>query len=373
MKAGFVYSPEFGRFFIREDHPWYTTRSDVCFNLCQRYALLEQDGISVVAPRVATRAELEVFHTPDYLNLLLKANQNVFEEEMLASGIGITECPVFKGVYDYNALLAGASLTAADLILSEQADVIFSPTGGMHHAGPDFAAGFCYVNDAVLSIKRFLKRGLRVLYVDLDAHHGDQVQAAFYDSDQVFCLSFHESPRTLFPFETGYETELGREKGEGYNVNVPLPSGTSDEVFSWAFKEVYPPIVERFRPDVVIGIFGMDVVYSDPMSDLLLTNNATTEAVEMVARSADKLLAFGCGGYVLDNLARGWTLAWAAMTGQEISNDQSLTLGGVFLGDQEVSLLDAPHVVPEKTLGETRAEIERVVTFLKKECPFLSE
>jgi acetoin utilization protein AcuC len=199
------------------------------------------------------------------------------------------------------------------------------------------------------------------LYVDIDAHHGDQVQAAFYDSDQVFCLSFHESPNSLFPYETGFETEVGRGKGKGYNVNVPLPAGTGDEVFSWAFRELYPPIVKNFCPDVVIGVFGMDTIYSDPMTNLLLTNNAVIDAVEIVSRSAPRQLAFGCGGYVLDNLARGWTLAWAAMTRQEINNDQSLTVGGVFLGERDVSLRDGPHFVAEKTLAE------------KKEIPFVSD
>lgn len=372
MKSAFMYSPRFGRFFIRDGHPWHTTRSDVCYKLCRRYFLLDRDWISVIEPKAAAREDLGVFHTPAYLDLLQRANENVFEETMLASGLGTAECPVFEGVYDYNALIAGASLAGADLILSGQADVVFSPSGGMHHAGPDFAAGFCYVNDAVLAMKRLLGEGLRLLYVDIDAHHGDQIQAAFYDTDQVFCLSFHETPDTLFPFRTGFETELGRGKGRGYNVNVPLAPGTGDEVFSWAFREVYPPIVRGFAPDVVIGVFGMDMLFSDPMADLLLTNNALVEAVAIISRASPKLLAFGCGGYVLDNVARGWTLAWAAMTGQEIADDRSLTLGGVFLGDSDVSLWDGPHIVAEKTLAETRAEAERVVTYLRRKIRFLS-
>ncbi len=371
MKSCFIYSPQFGRFFIRDGHPWHTARSDVCYELCRRYSLLDPDRTRVIEPKAASREELEVFHTPAYLDLLQRANKNVFEDYMLASGVGTAECPVFEGVFDYNALIAGASLAGADLILTGEADVVFSPTGGMHHAGPDFAAGFCYVNDAVLAIKKILRKGLRLLYVDIDVHHGDQVQAAFYETDQVFCLSFHETPDTLFPFRTGFETELGQGKGLGYNANVPLPAGTGDEVFSSAFKEIFPPIARRFDPDVVIGVFGMDMLFSDPMANLLLTNNALVEAVGIISRASPKLLAFGCGGYVLDNIARGWTLAWAAMTGQEIADDQSLTLGGVFLGDRDVSLRDGPHMVAEKTLAETRAEAERVVAYLKRKIQFL--
>ncbi|MBW2125658.1 MAG: hypothetical protein JRH08_08170, partial [Deltaproteobacteria bacterium] len=119
-------------------------------------------------------------------------------------------------------------------------------TGGFHHAGKDFASGFCYINDIVLAITRLLKSYDRVLYIDIDAHHGDQVQEAFYDSNRVMTLSFHESGNTLFPFKTGFEKEMGKGKGKGYCINVPMPAGTGDDQFLWAFQEVFQPLIEAF-------------------------------------------------------------------------------------------------------------------------------
>jgi acetoin utilization protein AcuC len=366
MEAAFIYSPAFGQYFIKENHPWVTKRSDVCLEMCRRYGLLDPPRAAVYEPVEATRQELLVFHTPAYLDLMLKADQGIFEESMLASGLGSTDCPVFKGVYHYNALMCGASLLGADLILDGRADVVFSPSGGMHHAGPDFAAGFCYLNDPVLAIERLKKKGLRILYVDIDAHHGDQVQAAFYEDDQVLFISFHEHPRTLFPFTDGFETQLGRGRGLGYNVNVPLTAGTGDDVFLWAFREIYPPLAAWFKADVVVGVFGTDMLFSDPNTNMMLTNNGLTEAVRIISAGAPRLLSFGCGGYEMDGAGRAWTLAWSAMTGQKPDEDALLTLGGQFLLGGDGALRDAPRTMAEPTLVETRAEAEGVVAYLKR-------
>jgi len=366
MRAGFIYSPAFGRYVIKENHPWITTRSDVCFEMCRRYGLLDEDKATVYEPAEASREELLVFHTPEYLDLMLEADSGKFEERMLASGLGSTECPVFPGVYHYNALMCGASLLGADLLLDGRADRVFSTSGGMHHAGPDFAAGFCYLNDPVLAIERLRKQVGRILYVDIDAHHGDQVQAAYYEDDRVLCISFHEHPRTLFPFTDGFETQLGRGRGLGYNVNVPLLAGTGDEVFLWLFNEIYPPLAERFRPEAVVGVFGADMLFSDPMTHLMLTNNAFTKAVGIIAAKAPRLLAFGCGGYEMDGSGRAWTRAWAAMTDQTPNEDASLTIGGQFLSGADLALADGPHTVAEPILVETRAEAERVAAYLQQ-------
>lgn len=367
MKATFIYSQKFGQFPVPDGHPWNVARSDVCYRLCLRFGLMNHNGITLREPGLANRQELSRFHAPKYLDFLTMANDGYFHEDMLHSGLGTAECPIFKGVYEYGALMAGAGRQGAELVLRGEADVVFSPSGGMHHAGPDFAAGFCYLNDLVIAINRLLDAGLKVFYVDIDAHHGDQVQAAYYGDDRVLFLSFHEDPRTLFPFHTGFETELGEGRGRGFNVNVPLLAGTSDQVFMWAFHQVFPPLISRFEPDVVVGVFGMDTVFSDPLTHLQLTNNGVAEAVGLIASLAPRLLAFGSGGYVLDNVARGWTRVWGIITGQEPLEDVGLTLGGVFIGNDDVSLRDAAHYVPDKTFAAARAEAERVVSYLKKE------
>jgi acetoin utilization protein AcuC len=366
MHSAFIYSEKLAEVKAPKGYPWLFDRSESTYQLCKKLHLLDYDWMSICIPKPANSEEVLNFHSKKYINLLKKANKGIFEEEWLRYGLGTTECPVFKGVYDYHALAAGATLQGAELIDEGKADVVFSPTGGFHHAGKDFAAGFCYINDIVLAIKKWLRQRKRVFYIDIDAHHGDQVQEAFYSTSKVMTVSFHESGHTLFPFKTGFENEIGRGYGKGYTINVPLPENTSDEEFLWAFDNIFLPVAQAFQPDVVMAVLGADVLYSDPFSNLQLTNDAISKALQAILQVSPKLLVLGSGGYVREDIARTWALAWAIMNDLGPREEDLSAFGGMFWGDGLSSLKDRPHFVPDNIKEKTQTEIRRVVRSIEK-------
>jgi acetoin utilization protein AcuC len=361
VRSSFIYSKKFSEFEAYKGYPWLFERSEITYQLCQKLHLFDRDSIEIHTPEPASTNDLLRFHTKDYVTLLKKANQGTADEQWLRYGLGTTECPVYKGVYDYNALAAGATLLGARLIDKRKADLVFSPTGGFHHAGKDFASGFCYVNDIVLAILGWLRRGKRVLYIDIDAHHGDQVQEAFFNTSKVMTVSFHQSGHTLFPFTTGFENEIGRGRGKGYSINVPLPENTSDEQFLWAFAKIFLPVAKAFRPDVTVAVIGADVLFSDPFSSLQLTNNSVSKALQDIVQVSPKVLVLGGGGYVIEEIARTWTLAWAVMNHLEPHEDETVAFGGVFWGDGLPSLSDRPHFLPDDIKKKAQTEIRKVV------------
>jgi acetoin utilization protein AcuC len=236
-------------------------------------------------------------------------------------------------MHDYPVLATGATLAGAQAILSGDARVAFNPSGGFHHAGPDRASGFCYINDVVVACMVLAETGRRVAFVDLDVHHCDGVQAAFYRRRDVLTLSLHESGATLFP-GTGFEEEIGEGPGRGYAVNVPLPVGTDDQAYLRAFREIGLPVLHACEPDVIVLELGMDGLMGDPLAHLHLTNNAYADAVGWVLHLGKPVLAVGGGGYNVENTARGWALMWSVLCGDS-SADMAIGLGGVLLESAE--------------------------------------
>ena len=364
MKSAFIYSDEFSKFKVGKEYPWLTERSDITYNKCKVLKLFDHDWIKVVQPKPASIKDLYLYHTKEYIDLLKKADKGVFDESMLRYGLGTLECPVTKGVFKYHNLAAGATIAGVNLLVRDGKDIVFSPTGGFHHAGPDFASGFCYINDINIAINKLLKKGKRILYVDIDAHHADMVQETFYSNPDVMKISFHESGKTLFPWKTGFENEIGSGKGKGYNINFPLPENTGDEEFLWGFERVFSPVASAFRADITFAIIGVDIISSDPLAHLQLTNNAFIKAVKIIKKASPKLLALGCGGYLPDNIERSWTLAWAAMNDLEAKEEDAVTFGGMFWGDGISSLLDRPLFLPDNIRKKTKKEIKRVYKYI---------
>jgi len=366
VRSAFIHSQQFARFKAYPGYPWQFERSEVTYRLCKKLQLFDHDWTGIYSPKPASTADILSFHTKEYVTILKKANKGVFEEKWLKYGLGTTECPVYKGVYDYHALAAGSTLVGAELISRDKADIVFSPTGGFHHAGKDFASGFCYINDVVIAIRKWLRRRKRVLLIDMDAHHSDQVQEAFYRTSRVMCVSFHESGKTLFPFKTGFEDEIGKGRGKGYTINVPLPENTSDQEFLWAFGEIFLPVAQGFKPDIVVAALGADVLFSDPFSHLQLTNISVSRALEIIVQVSPKLLTLGCGGYVLKDIARTWTLAWAVMNGLGPKEEDAALFGGMFWGDSLSSLKDRPHYVSDNIREKVRSNLHSVVRTIQK-------
>ena len=365
-KAVFIYSAEFERYRYPPEHPFNTIRARKTREIVNSMGLLSGPGIGEVAPKPAERVVLKKFHSARYLHALKTAAEGKWDSNALNMGIGTSDCPVFEGLYDYAALVAGGTITAAKLILSGDADAAFNPSGGFHHAGPERASGFCYINDVALGCIVLAEAGKKVLYLDVDVHHGDGVAYAFYERSDVMTISFHQNPRTLFP-GTGFEDEIGTGKGKGYCVNVPLPIGTYDQVYMKAFEALAPPLIEAFNPDVIVFELGADALAGDPLAHLYLTNNVYADIIDSLLGFNKPILATGGGGYNVENTARAWALAWSILAGADSGQDMNLGVGGVMLGgtDWQGGLRDRTLAVSSQQQNAVIPAIEATIKAVK--------
>ncbi len=333
-KLAFVYSPEIETLNYPQDCPFKTERSTLTRARLKSFGLLGDENRFESLARRATLAELGRFHSAQYLEELQRAAAGDLTIDGFQMGFGGPDTPVFQAMFDYGAWACGAALAAADVLIDGKADVAFNLLGGFHHAMAERAAGFCFLNDVVLACMRLAECGKRVLYLDVDAHHGDGVQSAFYDRDDVMAISLHESGNTLFPWG-GFENEIGGGRGRGYNINVPLPAETYDEAYLRAFDQVVIPMMEVFQPEALVLELGMDVLAGDPLTHLRMTNNVVVEIVERVMRVNCPVLVAGGGGYHVENTVRGWALAWRTFCGEDEDADFALGMGGVMLASSE--------------------------------------
>ena len=332
--AVFIYSDELEKYQYPPEHPFNTIRATRTLEIIKSMGLLSGPDRRMIEPRPADRLVLKKFHTARYLHALKTAAKGGWDTEALSMGIGTQDCPVFRGLYEYAALATGATLDGADMLISGQADVAFNPSGGYHHAGPEKAAGFCYINDVALACMILAEKGKRVLYLDIDVHHGDGVAYAFYDRCDVMTISLHQNPKTLFP-GTGFENEIGTGPGKGYCVNVPLPVGTYDQAYMKAFKAIVPPLAGAYNPDVIVFELGADALAGDPLANLQLTNNIYAEVITQLLSYNKPILATGGGGYHIGNTVRAWALAWSIFCGADTGEDMDLAVGGVLLESTE--------------------------------------
>jgi acetoin utilization protein AcuC len=367
VRTAFLYTDKFSLFDYGSSHPLKPFRLKLTYDLIRACGLLAPRDPRQVEPPVASIDDLLTFHTQEYINTLMASNSGKPAPGAEAYGLGEGDNPVFPGLFDWSCLIAGASLKAAELVDSGEVDIAFNISGGLHHAMADYASGFCYVNDPVLAIKFLVNRGKRVAYIDIDAHHGDGVQAAFYDTDRVLTISLHETGEALFP-GSGFEQETGAEAGKGYSVNVPLPPETDDELFVHAFTEVVPPQVDAFRPDIIVSQLGVDTFRSDPLAHLNITTNGFCRVVTMIKTMAPKWIALGGGGYDLANVARAWTLAWAIMNDAEapIEIPDSFFQQFPDAGFESRKLQDEPFVMEGREKVEMGREIDRVIEYTKE-------
>ncbi|MFW6155583.1 MAG: acetoin utilization protein AcuC [Planctomycetota bacterium] len=355
-RAVFMWDERFDRNAYPDVVPFRTDRAAMARRTLMSMGMLSPADEAPVCP--ATREQIERFHDGHYLDVMLAAERGDMGVEGLRMGFGTGDCPVFRGMYAHGALAAGATLGAAEWILSGEATVAFNPHGGFHHAGPDYAAGFCYINDVVLGLLALAEAGRRVLFLDIDVHHSDGVQDAFYQRDDVCVISMHETGRRLFP-GTGFAHETGVQAGEGYSVNVPLPPGTYDDAYLRAYRAVAVPVIDHYDPDVIVVEVGMDGLVSDPLAELALTNNAHAAILADLLARRKPILATGGGGYHPENSARGWALAWGVLSGQDVDADAALGLGGVMLSstDWQGGLRDRVH----EPLPDQREAVDRHV------------
>ncbi len=366
-RSAFIHSAELEKYSYPADCPFNTSRAAKVRDLVASMGMLGGKDTPVVEPTAASRIVAKKFHTAQYLHVLKKASAGQWDYEALMMGIGTVDCPVFAGMYEYAMLAAGASIKGAQLILDDQADVAFNPSGGYHHAMPSRSAGFCYVNDVALACMVPAEAGKRVLYLDVDVHCGDGVALAFEDRSDVMTISLHQNPKTLFP-GTGFEKEIGEGEGRGYCVNVPLPVGMFDEAYQWAFGEIVPPLIGVFEPDVIVLELGADTLAGDPLANMNLTNNTYAVIIERLLGFGKPILMTGGGGYSVENTVRAWALAWSVLSGQDRQDDMNLGLGGVMLEstDWQGGLRDRVLAVTEQQRASVEPSVHAVVDFIKK-------
>jgi acetoin utilization protein AcuC len=367
MKTAFIYTDAYLDYDYGPTHPLQVTRLKLTYDLLKSYGLLDLPSVQSIPTIKAEEEDLAAFHSEEYLNMLRQADEGHVSGNAYSYGLGPGDNPIFRGLYNWSLLVTGATLQAVDFVAEGKGEIAFNIAGGLHHAMRARASGFCYINDPVIGIMRLLRLGKRVAYIDIDAHHGDGVQKAFYETNRVLTISLHETGYTLFP-GTGFEHEVGKGEGEGYSVNLPFPPGADDEVYSWAFEEVVPGLVQAFKPDVVVTQLGVDTFYNDPLTNLHLSLSGYERVLRRIKDLAPRWVALGGGGYNISNVARAWTLAWAVMNGVALNEElpESFLKEAVKIGFKTGEFGGPLRPPPHSQNEETRAEMERVVRYIKE-------
>jgi len=300
-------------------HPLTPVRVALTIALANDLGVLApSDNVSVAAPEPASDAELGLVHSQPYLDAVRRASPDP------RFGLGTPDNPVFSGMHAASALIAGGTLAAARAVWDGSALHAGNVAGGLHHAMRSSASGFCVYNDPAIAIAWLLEAGAtRVAYVDVDVHHGDGVQARFYDDPRVLTISLHEHPATLFP-GTGLAAESGSGAGRGFAVNVALPAGTGDAGWLRAFDAIVPPLLREFRPEVLVSQHGCDTHRLDPLAHLELSVDAQRRVCLMVHELAHETaggrwLCTGGGGYQrVQVVPRTWTHLLAVAAGKPL-------------------------------------------------------
>ncbi|PPQ73787.1 hypothetical protein CVT24_007533, partial [Panaeolus cyanescens] len=297
-KVAYYYDTEVGAYTYGLGHPMKPHRIRVTHDLVSAYGMLDK---------------MHVLVTPETAEKLTYSGTRFLVGE---------DNPAFEGVFEFCSISAGGSIGAAQRLACGAADIAINWAGGLHHAKKREASGFCYINDIVLGILELLRTYPRVLYIDIDCHHGDGVEEAFYTTDRVMTASFHKFGE-YFP-GTGTQEDRGRGKGKGYAVNVPLKDGITDESFKSVFEPIMAKILEVFRPSAVVLQCGADSLAGDKLGCFNLTMHGHASCVQFLRKYNAPLILLGGGGYTVKNVARTWTYETACALGIENDIDPNL-------------------------------------------------
>lgn len=356
-RVAYFYDPEVGNYHYGPGHPMKPHRLSVTHSLVLNYNL--HHAMSVYRPSPASSQDISKWHDEDYIKFLQKVsplNAPNFNKHLNRFNVG-NDCPIFDGMFEFCARYTGASLEAARRLGAGEHEVAINWSGGLHHAKRSEASGFCFVNDIVLAINELLKTFARVLYIDIDIHHGDGVQEAFYLTDRVMTLSFHKYGQNFFP-GTGDLFEIGSGPGKFYSVNVPLREGIDDENYQYIFLPVLRSVMTHYQPSVIVLQSGADSLAGDRLGSFSLSLRGHGRCVEAVRDLGLPLLVLGGGGYTVRNVARAWTHETAVLTRSELSPT---------VPDNEYLEYFAPHfdLLPELpsnfSNGNTREYLDSLV------------
>ena len=318
-KIVYVFNEEFLKYDFGPAHPLRPERQLLTYKLLEALKFFEIDRIRLEKPEMATMEDLRLFHTSEYIERVKRLSE-------LGYGLlDLGDTPAFKGMFEASAIRVGATLTAIRLVMNGICDHAFNFSGGLHHARSNQGAGFCVFNDIAVGIK-YLKRNYpsieRIAVVDVDAHHGDGTQYAFYDDPSVLTISLHEDGRFLYP-GTGFVSEIGTGTAVGTSLNVPLPPGTFNDAYLLAFNEIVPTALKTFMPDIIIQQFGVDTHFSDPLTDFMLTNHVYAKIAGTMHKIVHEIcdgryVILGGGGYNPEATARSWAIVFSKIAGVDL-------------------------------------------------------
>ncbi|KAI0397437.1 hypothetical protein F5Y17DRAFT_415512 [Xylariaceae sp. FL0594] len=303
-KVAYFYDSDIGNFAYVAGHPMKPHRIRLAHSLIMNYGVYKKMEIYRAKP--ATRLEMTQFHTDEYIDFLQKVspeNMDNFQREQTKFNVG-DDCPVFDGLFEFCGISAGGSMEGAARLNRQKCDMAVNWAGGLHHAKKSEASGFCYVNDIVLGILELLRFNKRVLYIDIDVHHGDGVEEAFYTTDRVMTVSFHKYGE-YFP-GTGELRDIGIGTGKYYAVNFPLRDGIDDESYKSVFEPVIASVMEYYNPDAVVLQCGGDSLSGDRLGCFNLSMEGHANCVKYVKSFNRPTLVVGGGGYTMRNVARTW-------------------------------------------------------------------
>ncbi len=319
-KLVYPYTDELRNYEFKPEHPLKPDRLRLTYSLSEILGLL--DKVRVIEPTIATREDLELFHTPEFIDAVIKCGEELCVD--YRHGLGTPDNPVFPNIYEAAARYVGATLDAMTEI-QKGASNAFVISGGLHHAQRTAASGFCIFNDIALAIMKLQKKkNCKVMYIDIDAHHGDGVQNAFYRSKDVLTFSVHQNGKNFFP-GTGFVYEMGGGDAIGYSVNVPVSAGASSEELIDIINELAIPLMESYNPDLLVTQLGVDGHFLDPLAHLAYSSHGYETVIKKFRDLSSDIcdlgwLAVGGGGYHPINVARLWTLFLAIMLDEKIPN-----------------------------------------------------
>lgn len=323
--VSYHFNPEMEQHHFGQTHPMKPWRLTLTKSLVTSYGM--NFAMDNYMARAATFEELTSFHSSDYVDFLATVAPQPLPLDVdnltpdLKFNLGGSDCPLFEGLYNYCSMSAGASLDAARKITSKQSDIAIAWGGGLHHAKRTEASGFCYINDIVIAILQLLRCYPRVLYIDIDVHHGDGVEEAFFSTDRVMTVSFHKyDPMNFFP-GTGALDDNGPQSehnpGAHHAINVPLNDGITDEQYESLFKRIISKCVEKFRPSAIALQCGADSLAGDRLGKFNLLVEGHASCVEFCKSLNIPLILFGGGGYTPRNVARAWAYETAVAIGHQ--------------------------------------------------------
>ena len=357
-RVTYLYDDEIGSFIYQEHHPMKPHRIRMTHSLILAYDL--NSKMNVMVPDRATATDMTRFHTDEYIQFLQMATpENINGMVGLCDKFNVCEdSPVFDGLFEFCQISAGGSLTGARLLNSGKADIAINWAGGLHHAKKAEASGFCYVADCVLGILQLLEHFERVMYIDIDIHHGDGVEEAFYTTDRVLTVSFHKYGN-YFP-GTGALDDIGIGKGKHFCCNVPLNDGMDDESYRSIFQPVIRSLIQWYKPGAILLQCGSDSLTGDRLGCFNLTIKGHADCVSFVKSFGIPLLVTGGGGYTVRNVSRCWAYETAVLLDETLDN--SLPYNdyiGYYGPDYRISILPSnmENMNSEKSLHDLTVKI----------------